>query len=104
MTPTMESKRAPYWLRLGITFMIATMVFIVASFLIKFGFTGTVETGIPFPFHHSDSMPPVRNAAGMAMDSDRPHFLLIGVLLDLGSYLLGSVLILRFIDASRARK
>jgi hypothetical protein len=104
MTPTMESKRAPYWLRLGITFMIVTMVFIVASFLIKFGFTGTVETGIPFPFHHSDSMPPVRKAAGMAMDSDRPHFLLIGVLLDLGSYLLASVLILRFIDASRAKK
>jgi hypothetical protein len=104
MTPTMESKRAPYWLRLVIVFLIVTMVFIVASFLIKFGFTGTVETGIPFPFHHADSMPPVRNAAGVAMDSDRPHFLLIGVLLDLGSYLLASVLILRFMDASRAKK
>ncbi len=100
MRPIMDLKQMSYWLRLGILFLTITLAFVVVSFLIKIGFTGTVDTGIPFPFHHSDSMPPPRNAAGIVVDSDHPHFLLVGMLLDLGCYLLITVLILRFINSS----
>jgi hypothetical protein len=97
-------KRMPYWIRLGSVFLGISLTFIVISFLIKIGFVGTTEIGIPFPFHHSDSIPWGQRGAGAVIDSEHQRYLPLGVLLDLASYFFISVLALRLFDSSRRRK
>lgn len=94
----------PYWVRLGIVFVIVSFVFIAISIGVKIGFMGTVDVGIPFPFHHLDSTPAVIWGGKDVVDSDHNRFLPVGVGLDLCSYLLASVLILRVVDSYRIKR
>jgi len=90
-----NDERMPNWIRLGIVFLSVSLVFIVISVLIKIGIMGTTDIGIPFPFHHSDSIPGIQRTAGEMVDSEHHRFLPMGVLLDLTIYFFASVLCLR---------
>ena len=96
----MAKNRLAYPVRLAIVSSIVTFVFVGLSFLKKNGSHVIIEIGIPFSFHHSDSIPSVLSA----MDSDNNRFIPVGIFLDLFSYLFVSALILRFFDSSRAKR
>lgn len=104
MRAALGSKRMPYWVRLGIGFLIVSFVFVVISIVVKIGFAGNVDMGIPFPFHHMDSTPPVMRAGVAVVDPGQDRFLPVGVGLDLLSYLLVAAVVLRVIDSFGAKK